>query len=145
MSRTELEALRAEFLSRRQVSVQVITAALTVVAAVGGFALAKEDGRLEMLLVLPLVLSGLGVLLVENAQGPRRIARYIRDHLWDRLPAAERASQSAADDNRSWEHFIHHLRGTNAKSWSTFSTGATPGNKERTRSRFSCSASSHRR
>jgi hypothetical protein len=109
VAHAELEALRTELLTRFQAEGPIVTAALTVVAAIGGFALAKKDGRLEMLLVLPLVLSGLGMLIVQGVQGNRRIARYIRDYLWKRLPRDDRSKYP------SWEHYIGDFRRANTR------------------------------
>lgn len=60
--------------------------ALTIIAAVGSFALAKKDGRLELLMVLPVVLSGLVLLQAHCVQRISQLGDYIRDHLWPRLP-----------------------------------------------------------
>jgi hypothetical protein len=116
----ELEALRAEILAREQTARTALSAALTVTAAVVTFAL-KKDGREETLLALPLILSGLGVVLVAGAQGTHRIAAYIRDHLWDRLP------QPAQGEYRSWEHYIDEFRKTAASRPSLYVfTGLVP-------------------
>jgi hypothetical protein len=115
VAHAELEALRAELLARSQAQVPLITAALTIVAAVGGFALAKKEGRVEMLLVLPLVLSGLGLLIVEGVQGNRRIAKYIRDHQWGRLP-----ENAGPPEAQSWEHYVAEFRRTNTDRLSAF-------------------------
>jgi hypothetical protein len=105
VAKAELDALRKELLTRSQAEGTAVSAALTVVAAVGGFALAKKQGRLEMLLVLPLVLSGLGLLLTRGVHGNRLVACYIREHLWPRLGATE-----TDDAYPSWEHFIDKFR-----------------------------------
>lgn len=55
----ELSTLRSEVLAIRQIQTAIYTAALTILAAIAGVALAKKEGRIEMLLVLPFVLSGL--------------------------------------------------------------------------------------
>jgi hypothetical protein len=81
-----------------------VTAALTIVAAVGGFALAKEEGRLEIVLVLPLVLTGLGLLVVEGSLATQRLGSYIREDLMDRLPRDPGAKFP------SWEHFAEAYR-----------------------------------
>lgn len=125
VAHAELEALRAELLARSQSEGTIITAALTIVAAIGGFALAKKDGRIEMLLVLPLVLSGLGIVLVQGVQGNRRIAQYIREHLWARLLPRDHSSTDT-DANRSWEHFIHDYRRTNMGLKNYAISGVTP-------------------
>jgi hypothetical protein len=98
----EFTALRSEVQSIRQIQTAVYTAALTILAAVGGFALAKKEGRLEMLLVLPLVLSGLGLILVEAETGISNIGEYIREKLSSRLPANQ--------ERMSWEMFIFRRR-----------------------------------
>lgn len=107
VAHAELDALRQELLARTQAEGTVITAALTAIAAIGGFALAKKEGRLEMLLVLPVVLSGLGLLLVNAVTANYRIAEYIREDLWPRLPP-----QPPASEFPSWEHYLVKYRAT---------------------------------
>jgi hypothetical protein len=51
--------LRSEVLAIRQIQTAIYIAALTILAAIAGVALAKKEGRIEMLLVLPFALSGL--------------------------------------------------------------------------------------
>jgi hypothetical protein len=96
----EFTALRAEILAMQEWESRTFTAALTVIAAVGSFAVAKTDGRLELLLVLPVVLSGLGLLQAQWSQQVRGIGDYLRDCLWPRLPAP------ADGRAQSWEHYF---------------------------------------
>jgi hypothetical protein len=105
----EFNALRSEVQSIRQIQTAVYTAALTILAAVGGFALAKKEGRLEMLLVLPLVLSGLALILMQCEIGISNIGEYIRDHLSTRLPKTGAPS--------SWEAFIYGKRSKNPTTY----------------------------
>jgi hypothetical protein len=112
----EFNALRSEVQSIRQVQTAVYTAALTILAAVGGFALAKREGRLEMLLVLPLVLSGLGLILVESELGISNIGEYIREQLCERLPTDDRRS--------SWEKFIDDRRNERRRKYSWLAVAA---------------------
>lgn len=100
----EYDALRAEILAVEQFEQRAFAGALTVIAAVGGFALAKKDGRLELLMVLPVVLSGLGLLQAHCVQQIAQLGDYIRDHLWTRLPV------DISADCLSWEHFIEVSR-----------------------------------
>lgn len=51
--------MRSEVLAIRQIQTAIYIAALTILAAIAGVALAKKEGRIEMLLVLPFALSGL--------------------------------------------------------------------------------------
>ena len=96
----EFKALRAEILAVQQFQNAAFAAALTAIAAVGSFALTKSGGRHELLLVLPIVLSGLGLLQAQCARETNQIGNYVRDHLWARLPVHE------GDPFRSWEHFV---------------------------------------
>ena len=112
VAHAELEALRTELLARTQSEGTIITAALTIVAAVGGFALAKKDGRIEMLLVLPLVLSGLGIALVQGVQG-QSPHRGIHPQVSLGTGPTTRDNATDTDDDRSWEHFMHKFRRTN--------------------------------
>jgi hypothetical protein len=102
----EFNALRGEVLAIRQIQTAVYTAALTILAAIGGFALEKRGSRVEILLVLPFVLSGLGVILVESNVGIENIGAFIRTELPKRLPVGEA---------ESWEQFIERKRGKDSK------------------------------
>ncbi len=115
----EFNALRNEVLGIRQIQTAVFTAALTILAAVGSFALAKKNGRIEVLLVLPYVLSGLGVIELQCAVGVANVGKYIREELWSRMPT-DRSAKTP-----SWEHFIDRTRGnTIAYRLSTLATPA---------------------
>lgn len=96
----EVAAVREELRNRLQGESTIFTAALTAIAAIGGFAL-SDDGRLEMLLVLPLILSGLGLLIVQGTQGNQNMATYIRDR-WDAI--------RPGGGFESWEHHIQARR-----------------------------------
>jgi drug/metabolite transporter (DMT)-like permease len=112
----EFNALRSEVQSIRQIQTAVYTAALTILSAVGGFALAKKEGRLEMLLVLPIVLSGLGLILVESEIGISNIGAYIREDLSERLPTDNVRS--------SWELFIDKRRNERRRKYSWLGVAA---------------------
>jgi hypothetical protein len=99
----EYGALRAEILAVEQFEQRAFAGALTVLAAVGSFALAR-GGRLELLMVLPMALSGLGLLQMHCIQQIAQLGDYIRDHLWTRFPA------DASAECPSWEHFIETSR-----------------------------------
>jgi hypothetical protein len=98
----EYNALRAEILAIQQSQNMAFTAALTIMAAVAGVALAKSGGRSELLMILPIVLSGLGLIQVQSARETAEIGRYMREELWQRLTGR-------ADG--SWEHYVEQLRG----------------------------------
>jgi hypothetical protein len=103
VARAEFETLRTEILARAQAQVGIVATALTLVSAVGGFALAK-GGTVQILLILPPVLSGLGSALVESLRGNKRLSGYIRNHLWQRFPSYSDAGSP------SWEHHISEHR-----------------------------------
>jgi hypothetical protein len=113
-ARAEFEVLRSELLARSQGQSAIVATALTVLAAIGGFALARQEGRVEMLLVLPLVLSGLGLMVVEATHANRRIGHYIREYLWRRLP------HNSRDRFPSWEHYIKAYRERHLRKGSVF-------------------------
>jgi hypothetical protein len=101
----EFVALRAELLQLQQGEVTTYAGAFTAIAAVGGFALAKVDGRVDLLLVLPIVLSGLGLVQAHFASRCYQMGDYIRECLWQRLPAMEGDAMPP-----SWEHYIRGSR-----------------------------------
>jgi len=99
----EFEALRAEMASLETSMRTVFGTALTVLAAITGFALAKDEGRLEMLLALPLVLTGLTIPLVDGALAIYRMSDYLRNHVTRRLVDTSEAFPS-------WEHYQDDFR-----------------------------------
>lgn len=104
VSLAEYKALRDELLGIRQIQTAVLTAALTILAAVGGVALTKKGGRVEILLVLPFVLSGLGVIIIQCAAGVTLIGDYIRTELWTGITV------NASARLPSWEVFLEEVR-----------------------------------
>ena len=100
----EYQALREEILAVQARIGNHIATALTLLAAVGAFALSKKEGRIEVLLVLPVVLSGLGILVVDGVRSLHRLGSYIRKDLWNRLPHGSGIA--------SWEHYMYATRPT---------------------------------
>jgi hypothetical protein len=100
----EFEALRGELLQLHQGQVAMFTAAFTVTAAIGGFALSRTSGHVELLLVLPVVLCGLGLIQAQYSRQSHQIGDYIRECLWLRLPT------HPGDAVPSWEHYISNSR-----------------------------------
>jgi hypothetical protein len=107
----EFTALRSEILAVEQFENTAFAAALTILSAIGGFALTKNGGRLEILLVLPIVLSGLSLLQTQCTVLTEQMGKYIRDHLWERVPSDSSAKYP------SWEHFLGRERGVFAYAW----------------------------
>lgn len=119
IAKAEYESLRSELISRTQSQATIVTAALTLVGAVGGFALSKE-GREEILFVLPFALSALGVLLVEGTRANHRMAHYLREYAWPRM-------FGAGEVPWSWEDLIERYRQTHQLRVSPHSVaGAAP-------------------
>jgi hypothetical protein len=82
-----------------------------------GFAFGGEGGndkdRLEILLALPVILSGLGLAYLSLSHGSTEIGTYIRDCLW---PALQSAAPDPADKGGgvslpSWEKVVSDGRG----------------------------------
>jgi hypothetical protein len=92
----EFDALRAEILARQQQQAASIGVGLTAAGTILGFALAKDNPRTEMLLAIPLVLTGLACFYIWNARFTRRIGLYIQD-----LPRA-----ALSCDRETWEERV---------------------------------------
>jgi hypothetical protein len=87
----EYDSLRAEILAHTQAQTTLVSVALTATAAIAGFAFgakADEAQRLQILLALPLVLSGLGLAYLTHSYGTATIGRYIKERLWPTLKDA---------------------------------------------------------
>jgi hypothetical protein len=67
--------------------------------------LVEGADRLEILLVLPIVLAGLGAFYLDNSRVGYLIGAYIKDHLWARM------HEGAAAPRVSWETYIEDHRG----------------------------------
>jgi hypothetical protein len=106
----EFKVLRAELLAHLQAQTTLVSVALTATAAIAGFAFgAKPDDpqRLEILLALPLVLSGLGLAYMTRSSSIIRIGSYVKKQLWPVLQrAAPDDSHGAVAALPSWEHAI---------------------------------------
>jgi hypothetical protein len=100
------KALRAEIDHYLQAMAAVVGVALTAVGAIGAFGLSQPGNR-EALLVLPFVLSGLGLVQVNNGIQVRRRDEYIRTYLWptESLPPTSQGLQVV-----SWEEWIATMR-----------------------------------
>ncbi|MCD6015393.1 MAG: hypothetical protein K0R88_1477 [Solirubrobacterales bacterium] len=93
----EYKALRAETLAHIQAQTTIVSVALTATAAIAGFAFgakAEDEQRLEILLALPLVLSGLGLAYMTRSAGILRVGNYIKEGLW---PVLQRAGPDEGD------------------------------------------------
>jgi hypothetical protein len=104
-ARAEFNALREEIKTRQQASHTAISVGLTAAAAIAGVALGGERGdRLEILLVLPIVLVGLGAFYLEHSRASFLIGAYLNNCVWNRMhegfnPPAE-----------SWESYLSGQR-----------------------------------
>ena len=78
----EFSALRDEILTFHQGMAGAIAAAITATAALGAIALNPTGGRLELLLVLPFALAGLGMLHMDLRRRIHKIGKYIQEELW---------------------------------------------------------------
>jgi hypothetical protein len=100
----EFDALRAEILSFHQGQAGSIAAALTASAALGALALNPTGGRLELLLVLPFVLGGLGFLHTDLNRRIHLLGRYIETQLWQEGGVLRDWSSQLP----SWEQYNRH-------------------------------------
>jgi hypothetical protein len=99
----EFKSLRNEILAKQQHQAASIGVALTAVGTLVTLAVAKNNARTELLLALPLVLTGLGAFYIGNSRGQRRMGRYLRTGTAD-LPARP----------NSWEAHLLSYRGRSA-------------------------------
>lgn len=106
----EYSALRAEILSCQQAQTGVFVAGITATAAVGAFSTssgtAPTDGSkglvgVGILLLLPFVLSGLGLLYLDYVRRPAAIGKYIRTELWKMLERPPACGQLPC-----WERYL---------------------------------------
>lgn len=96
----EFSALRAEIVARQQAQTAAVGAALTVAGAIGAVAFAGDRDRLEILLVLPFILCGLGLIHQEHSHRTNVLGTYVRERLWPELA-------ESAGYRLSWEQFLH--------------------------------------
>jgi hypothetical protein len=98
----EFKALRTEIITHIQAQTTLVGVGMTAAAAIGAFAFGGKNGtdpqQLEILLVLPFVLGGLGLAYLAQSSHVHSIGEYLRDHLWRRL------FQGSVPD--SWENFV---------------------------------------
>jgi len=103
------KVLRDEITHHIQAMSALLGVALTASAAIGAFALNKQTGDRQALLVLPFVLSGLALAQVNHGIQIRRLGEYIRTHVWPSngstaaVPSSERPAPS-------WEEWIADIR-----------------------------------
>jgi hypothetical protein len=107
----EYKTLRGEILGRQQAQTTLVSIALTATAAVGAIAFATEAqsrDRLEILLVLPVVLCGLGLAYLSHSHGCHLIGQYINHKLWPELQRS--ATEAGSIPLPSWEQSIQKSR-----------------------------------
>lgn len=100
------KALRTEVDHYLQAMAATVGVALTAVGAIGAFGLSQSGNR-QALLVLPFVLSGLGLVQINNGIQVRRRDEYIRTYLW---PKKDLPPTSQGLHVLSWEEWIATMR-----------------------------------
>jgi len=103
------KVLRDEITHHIQAMSALLGVALTASAAIGAFALNKQTGDRQALLVLPFVLSGLALAQVNHGIQIRRLGEYIRTHVWPSSGSIE-AVPSSEPPAPSWEEWIADIR-----------------------------------
>jgi hypothetical protein len=78
----EFNALRAEIVGHQSAQTTLVGATLATVGVVLGLVLTEKQTRVELLLVVPLVASGLGLLYTNHSRSSSLIGAYIEDCLW---------------------------------------------------------------
>lgn len=110
----EFESLREETAAHQRTKNQFLTLAITATGAIGSFALGR-DGNREVLLVLPLVLSGLTIIYLRHHVDIELIGQYIRGHLWPFIAKDVEAAAADFPGNDpgplpSWDEWIQDRR-----------------------------------
>lgn len=92
--------------------------AITASGAIGAFALGK-DGNREILLILPLILSGLAIAYLKHTYDIEQLGQYLREAWWPAIPEVltsyplldpEPVSRCARPP-LNWENWIDRKRG----------------------------------
>ena len=111
----EFKGLRAEIVSRQQSQTTVVNVALTITGVVATIAFARQGAspdRVDVLLALPIVLSGLGLTYLNHSHSAMAIGGYIRKCLWRQLAGAAPDKETSSDITvPSWEHYVSKERG----------------------------------
>jgi hypothetical protein len=100
----EFAALRAEIVGHHSAQTTLVSVCLTAIGVVIGLVLSDKGAPLELLLVVPLISSGLGLFYASHSRICLIIGRYIRVTLWPRLRTGE---------SLSWEEHLLSLRREN--------------------------------
>jgi hypothetical protein len=103
------KVLREEVIHHIQAMSALLGVALTASAAIGVFALNKQTGDRQALLVLPFVLSGLALAQVNHGIQIRGLGEYIRTHVWPSNGSAA-AVPSSEPPAPSWEEWVADIR-----------------------------------
>jgi hypothetical protein len=93
----EFSALRSEIVAHQSAQTTLVGATLTAVGVVLGLVLTQKQTREELLLIIPLVASGLGLLYANHSRASLLIGDYIENHIWQA-------------DQQSWEHYLTGYR-----------------------------------
>lgn len=99
----EFAALRQGMAQRAAQEHALIGLNLTALGTIVGFVVTQKAGE-ELLLVVPLVSSTLGLLWLDHHTNIHRAAAYIRDHLWEWTPSWEK--HLVTRHHSRWRAFI---------------------------------------
>jgi hypothetical protein len=118
--KAEYDAVRAEIHNHQARRDAYLAAALTATGALGSVALSQKDNR-EVLLILPIILSGLALMYLKHTVDTEYLGEYLRSELWPVIRACHPdfpALPSAADQEPSrhsllsWDDWIQLRRAT---------------------------------
>jgi hypothetical protein len=98
----EFAALRAEIVGHQSAQTTLVSVCLTAIGVVIGLVLSDKGAPGELLLVVPLISSGLGLFYASHSRACLIIGQYIRIRLWPRL--------RGAGEGLSWEEYLLSLR-----------------------------------
>jgi hypothetical protein len=101
----EYAALRAEIVGHQSAQTTLVSVYLTAIGLVIGLVLSDKGVPRELLLVVPLISSGLGLFYAGHSRACLIIGRYIRIRLWPRLRGVGKGP--------SWEEYLLSLRRRN--------------------------------
>jgi uncharacterized oligopeptide transporter (OPT) family protein len=104
----EYAALRAEMHGRQSSQTTLVGICLTGIGLIIGLILSERSIPSQLVLVIPLIASGLGMFYGSHSRGCLVIGRYIREVLWPSIQPVVGGPKMP-----SWEQYVHDLRQAN--------------------------------
>lgn len=123
----EYGSIRDEIMEHERSKTRWLGLAITATSAIGAFALGKE-GNQGALLVLPLVLSGIGIIYLKHSLDIDNLGEYIRTSFWPatRSVLSEHDTSHGTTTFVPWDIWIEQHRGRAGRASPYGSLGFLP-------------------